>query len=266
MKDVRIIKDNNTRVNGKVYLFSNENLNSFNNIYNFDGSKILSVIGSGDQYFSSMLFGAKSVDLFDVNEKAIYYFLLKYVSIKHLPFEVFVDFYNSNLDDLNVYKSIREFLPFYARVYFDTLYRRGKLFSLEIIYPLVNKNEENIKRIIPYFNADNYYKLQKILNERDSYPHFYISDFMNLFSKLDKEYDVMFFSNIFAWLDIKEKKYVNFLIKYYFTYLSENGSIQMFYNWFNDKKSFKGFSLVKRVSVESAFSPLNMDSVFTLKK
>ena len=39
----------------KVYKFSNENLTSYQELYDFTDKKVLSVIGSGDQYFSSIL-------------------------------------------------------------------------------------------------------------------------------------------------------------------------------------------------------------------
>ena len=55
---------------GKIYNFSNENLISYESLYNFNSAKVLSVIGSGDQYFSSLLYGAKEIDLYDINRRA----------------------------------------------------------------------------------------------------------------------------------------------------------------------------------------------------
>ena len=43
----------------KLYRFSNENLTSYQDLYDFKNKKVLSVIGSGDQYFSSILYGAE---------------------------------------------------------------------------------------------------------------------------------------------------------------------------------------------------------------
>ncbi|MEG2993723.1 MAG: hypothetical protein RR847_05580, partial [Bacilli bacterium] len=82
----------------KVYGFSNENISSYNSLYDFKDKKVLSVLGSGDQYFSSILFGAKEVDLFDSNRLAWFYFILKYYGIKTLSFKEFYDFFvTSNL-------------------------------------------------------------------------------------------------------------------------------------------------------------------------
>lgn len=54
----------------KVYPFTNENVASFNSIYDFSNAEVLSVLGSGDQCFSSMLFGAKEIELYDCNDLA----------------------------------------------------------------------------------------------------------------------------------------------------------------------------------------------------
>ena len=36
----------------KVYDFTNENVACLKNIYHIEGAKVLSIVGSGDQYFS----------------------------------------------------------------------------------------------------------------------------------------------------------------------------------------------------------------------
>ena len=59
----------------KVYDFTNENVNCLNFLYNFDKSKVLSVIGSGEQYFTSILNGAKEVDVYDVNPTSYLYII-----------------------------------------------------------------------------------------------------------------------------------------------------------------------------------------------
>jgi len=64
----------------KAYAFTNENLKSYRQLYDFEGAKVLSVVGSGDQYFASILYGAKEVTLFDNNPNGWYHFLLKYAS------------------------------------------------------------------------------------------------------------------------------------------------------------------------------------------
>lgn len=63
---------------GYVYAFTNENLTCLKDLYDFKDKKVLTVLGSGDQYFSSVLFGAKEVDVYDIEPKAWDYFVLKF--------------------------------------------------------------------------------------------------------------------------------------------------------------------------------------------
>ena len=48
----------------RIYGFTNENVFSYQSLYNFSGADVLSVLGSGDQYFSSLLYGANCVEVF----------------------------------------------------------------------------------------------------------------------------------------------------------------------------------------------------------
>ena len=80
-------------MNNKIYKFTNENLTSFKELYDFEGKKVLSVIGSGDQYFASILYGASEVTLFDKNPLAYYYLIFKYAAIKIFSYEEFIKFF-----------------------------------------------------------------------------------------------------------------------------------------------------------------------------
>ena len=63
----------------KVYGFTNEFVAAYPEIYDFDNANVLSIIGSGDQYFTAMLAGAKSVTVFDLNVNAWHHFVLKFM-------------------------------------------------------------------------------------------------------------------------------------------------------------------------------------------
>ena len=71
----------------KVYSFTNENVSSYSDIYNMNGANMLTILGSGDQYFTAILNGAKNVELIDINVISWYYFVLKFTSIKYLSYE-----------------------------------------------------------------------------------------------------------------------------------------------------------------------------------
>ena len=77
----------------KVYSFTNENVSSYSDIYNMNGANMLTILGSGDQYFTAILNGAKNVELIDINVISWYYFVLKFTSIKYLSYEEFIKFF-----------------------------------------------------------------------------------------------------------------------------------------------------------------------------
>lgn len=180
----------------KVYRFTNENVASFNELYNFDNAKVLSVLGSGDQYFASLLNGASDIELFDINNLAWDYFVLKYYGIKILSYEEFINYFVVNkLDDYEYFGKLKKYLPFSIFNKLEHLYsKNGKLSWIFEYDPLVCYGDY---KIIPYFEKDNYYKLQSILQNREL-PTFYLRNFSDLSIVLgDKGYDIILASNIF---------------------------------------------------------------------
>lgn len=223
----------------KVYGFTNENLTSYKNIYNFKNSRVLSVIGSGDQYLSSILFGAESVILFDKNEIARLYFLLKFYAIRYLSYEEFTDYFvNKKIMDKKYYSKIRRFLPKDVKYYFDKVYKN----NIFIQYPIsISNNPINFStgRVIPYLEKENYYKLQTILRNIEI-PIIKTSYLEELyFDKLGK-FDVMLFSNIYLYLDMDYQKYKKFLIGLR-NNLTTDGKIQANYTWTNGGRGYDDF-------------------------
>lgn len=91
----------------RVYTMSNENVCCYKNIYNFDNAHVLSVLGSGDQYFSSLLYGACQVDVMDINYTAWLYFRIKFKAIKVLSYNEFIDlFINRKFNDMDIYNKL----------------------------------------------------------------------------------------------------------------------------------------------------------------
>ena len=194
----------------KIYGFTNECVSAYPSIYNFDGSNVLSVLGSGDQYFTAILNGAKNVDVFDLNMVAWYHFLLKFNAIKYFTYEEFYKFFVTyNLNDLNDYLKLRNYLPDYAKEFFDNLYKQHKQLSSIKISNIFfdNYDMENYQRIIPYFNNYNYYKLQSILNNT-GIPEFYAKPLEVLANARDLHgFDLCLFSNICDWLGTNPTRY-----------------------------------------------------------
>lgn len=96
----------------KIYDFTDENVSAYKDIFDFSNARVLTVLGSGDQYFTSLLNGAKSIEVFDYNIVTWYYFLLKFTAIKYLSYEDFYQmFITDNLDNLKIYNKLLPFLP-----------------------------------------------------------------------------------------------------------------------------------------------------------
>lgn len=78
VKEARNIPNNDNKCNyGRVYQWSNESMEALFRNFSVRDKDVLTVVGSGDQVFGSLYNGANSVDTFDVNKLAIYYYFLR---------------------------------------------------------------------------------------------------------------------------------------------------------------------------------------------
>ena len=195
----------------KVYGFTNENIDAFPEFFNFDNASVLTVLGSGDQYFSALLNGAKNVDVFDINYLAWYHFILKYTAIKVLSYEEFMQmFVSDNLDNLSIYAKLRKYLPDEVKYFFDKLISLGRTFSSIKIKNIIFDNAK--MNNIPYFNENTYYKLQSIL-QSSNFPAFYNCNLLDILKFTKKSYDVALLSNIYHYLNNNPSDYHDFLSK-----------------------------------------------------
>lgn len=216
----------------KVYDFTNENVNCLKILYNFDNSKVLSVIGSGDQYFTSILNGAKKVDLFDINPTSYLYLILKFYSIRELTYEEFYDFLVlKNFDNKYVYQKLCKVLPVEVFKYYKYIMmcNKNEIFRKDGIDMLSRKNQKyyfkNNKSVIPYFIEENYYILKEKLKSLDL-PNFFQVDLLNLKSVISENYDILLTSNIYDHIDMTSISYIKFLKDINIP------KIQVCYDWF----------------------------------
>ncbi len=242
----------------KVYGFTNENIKVFSSIFNFDNARVLTVLGSGDQYFDALLNGAIEVEVFDINVLAWYHFILKYTAIKILSYEEFKQmFVIDNLDNLDIYKKIRPYLLDKVRCFFDKLIILCKKISSIKINNTIFSNAkiENIS----YLDINLYYKLQSILTSIDI-PLFYNCNLLDIQDYTNKAYDISLFSNVYHYLSLNAKEYHEFLSKI------NSLEIMALYTWIlnnNAKKEFliNGFDIYRIPGV------LNHDDyIVTLRK
>lgn len=258
---------------GRVYPFTNENLMEYSRIYDFKNKDVLSVVGSGDQYFSSLLFGARSIQLFDINSTVNYLFALKFFSIKTLSYEEFKKFFvESKLDDISLYNKIKNELPMSVRSFFDYILLNGRKLS-SLIFPVSLNSSPinyNSNRVVPYFDRETYYVLQEILRKKH-YPKIHNLSLNDLYLFLNDSFDIMLFSNIFLYLNMDVRSYKEFLKKY-LKLLRKSGIIQAHYAWTENEVSVNefvnnGFNCDEISSI--SITPMKddfKDYVFSLKK
>ena len=251
-----------------IYGFTNENISSFSSLYNFDNAKVLSVLGSGDQYFASLLYRAKEVDLYDINKDAWNFFVLKYYGISILEYDEFFNYFVLNkLNDKKYFDYLVKFLPDDVRNRLCFLYDDYSGLS-NYLTPDISDINYDYGGIIPYFAKDEYYRLKLILGSRNL-PNFYLKDFVNLTEITSKNnYDILLSSNIFYWLylDMEEEKVGEYksLLETFDCLV-----IQALYSWalprtLEDIFLDSGFN-INSVSSAKSFQ-LYDDKVVTLKK
>ena len=252
----------------RVYGFTNENVSSFSSLYNFSSAKVLSVLGSGDQYFASLLYGAREVDLYDVNEMAWDFFILKYYGIRLLNYEEFYDYFViKKLNDEKHFDYLLSYLPRDVGIRLSNLYKRYTGLSDYLTPDIANIAYDN-GHVIPYFEKCEYYRLQDIL-ESKNLPRFYLDNFVNLPDILPKSrYDIVLASNVFYWLylDEEEKKVLDYkeILERF-----DCPQIETLYSWFlpsDLEKIFleNGFD-IETVSSAKSFQ-LYDDKVVSLRK
>ena len=196
----------------KIYDFTDENVSAYKDIFDFSNARVLTVLGSGDQYFTSLLNGAKSIEVFDYNIVTWYYFLLKFTAIKYLSYEDFYQmFITDNLNNLKIYNKLLPFLPKESTCFFNKLYILQKNFSsIKTNNTLFLSSLKNNSVKIPYLNKEKYYELQSILGKIDV-PVFYNCNLLDLKNLISNDFDILILSNIYNYLDFSVSNYRDFL-------------------------------------------------------
>ena len=212
----------------KVYSFTNENVSSYSDIYNMNGANMLTILGSGDQYFTAILNGAKNVELIDINVISWYYFVLKFTSIKYLSYEEFIKFFiTEKINNNVVYAKIRNYLPNDIRNFFDKMVIIKSSFSNILLSSGMTElfSEDDYKRYIPYLEENQYYKLQETLRSIEL-PVFSHQDFQYFINENNKkQYDIVMLSNIYHWMNMEPLDFKRLLDK------ANCDVIQALYSW-----------------------------------
>lgn len=185
---------------GKVYFKTNEFLEDLFKNVDLNGKDVLTVLGSGDQAFLCYEKGAKSVDVFDINKLAIYYFYLRIWVIEYYDkFYPQLDFNNNYIFELlklvspktEEERAAYEYWENYIKNYFPK--SNGLFYEQNGVFQLSISDLSNIKKRISSreFNTYNI----DISSEID----------------IDKKYDVIITSNISDYIPKNDSNFNNYM-------------------------------------------------------
>jgi len=212
-----------------LYPFTNENIKGYYSDIDFNDKDVLCVTSSGDHALNAILNGAKSVSSFDINPLAKYYLELKIAAIKTLTLEEFIMFfYNKKITTYkyclnkkiyekfnnNLCNEYREFWDYFFDNYTKKDIFKSYLFSDDYL------NLNALVQVNSYLKDENYYKLKDLLSNKSI--RYYDLDLEKL-SSINRKFDILVFSNIFAFLDFKNNKELLSKIKESIDLLSKKG-------------------------------------------
>ena len=203
--------------NNQIYYNSNEELNTILDYFDFNDKNVFSVLGSGDQAFHLINRGANTVDLFDVNNYAKYYFYLRIWIIKYLN----TYYYNNHLSTDFIYDLLRCVKPSnqeekIAYYFWKTIIKSDRFNQFEKIifirdFHYMKKN-----------NIEDVELLKKQLGSRDfNFDNIDITDPL----KKDKKYDYVFMSNILEWMENESFEKIWNLARNVYDLLDDDGKV-----------------------------------------
>ncbi|HAB66272.1 MAG TPA: hypothetical protein DCE23_02790 [Firmicutes bacterium] len=189
------------------FLFTTENQEGISKVIDYKGKDVLTVAASGDQYISSVYYGAGNVDIFDINKFSYYITCLKVASLVSLDYETFVGFlipvHNEGIEksfwNLRTLKKVIKNMPTDVAYFWDLVMYECKKHGFDGNFVIPNHRNStkcNVIKGMPFYSSpEEYYKLQSLLKKRE-YPKYYEVDLLELSSVVTDSYDVIYLSNI----------------------------------------------------------------------
>ena len=244
--------------NHKLYMFTDENINSMLQKLQLNGKSVLTYAGSGDQALNFILEGVNKITLFDNNRDAEYYFYLKKALIQNLSYEEFLNFFlpglfnRKDFFDKNKYELIRKDLPSNEiRDYWDNIFNSFSKEEIKSLFVNVKYNKKDKININNYLrNEDNYNKLKEKLSEINDIDFIKIN-ITNQIMYVDEKVDFIYLSELLN-KGIKADNQIDYLKKIKALTLNishnvkENGVIAVSYlhcylddHWFQFKNNMQ---------------------------
>lgn len=179
---------------------TNENQKEIAKIIDFSDKKVLVPASGGDQYLSSVFYGSKEETIYDINALTKYYVFLKICALRNLKYDKFTEFIfpfiNKNKYlSREVIKQLSSELPPHIKYFWTVYLEEVDINKISNLIKFLDNNISNINDMTPYFDEQNYYKLQKVLNKKD-YPKFISADVSYFEYYIKDNYDFISLSNI----------------------------------------------------------------------
>lgn len=214
---INYIEDNNFKdfnYWNHLYCFSTENLSGYFNEFLLKDKNILITGSSADQMIISKLYGAKSITHYDLNPYVKYLYELKIAAIKALEINEYLDFFcfergnNYNSFSLEKYILIRKYLTADTLDFWDSLFKKFSPFEIrnDLFFIFDEEKDKNkYKEYLPYLTKENYNKIKNMDNLTEV--EYIETNILNLNETLTKQYDLIYFSNIFSRYEMNDFHY-----------------------------------------------------------
>ena len=172
-----------------VYAQTNEYLRQLYSNVDFKNKNVLSVAASGDQSFLAYAYGAKHIDLFDLNQLTFYYYYLRAWTIKYFNrFYPKIPFHKRFLNDLLQMVKINNGAEIIAFDYWNEILNEFDNRKLERIFLFEGKHLDVSKSELSFIK-------DSIEADKSTFHNIDISDYINIKEK----YDIIVTSNIVDW-------------------------------------------------------------------
>lgn len=243
------------------YLYSNENLRAYYPYFPIKDNNVLTVCGSGDQVLSSILYGAKKVDVFDSNKLAFYNLILKKAAIKALTLEEFINFYEINSlqsKRLIYFKKILEKIDdTEIQLFFDKIFN-DNVDDFEFLFFGSAGSKQVIIKRIPFLDYQNYNLLKKQLDDVEI--NFKNINILNIVHQFNDRYSFINLSNILDYIK-DECMFMEFAKELMDNNLNDQGQILLNYHWSIIKPYHKLNSLYENLNAKTiVISDLAIDN------
>lgn len=220
----------------QVYGFSNERLDAIFTHFNFKDKRVLTVGSSGDQAINAISRGAKDVTIIDANIFTKAYTEYKISAIKNLSYEEFRKAFleEQNPFDWRIYAKISHDLSDSSKIIWDNIILNQDN-SLETYENLVHQEKWKTKTTSRFYKSEKEYNMvAKKLNTCNI--QYIYSEFTKFPSYANGKYDVILFSNIFAYFCKDVKAFRKVVDDFYDNHLNLGGKIQIHYQFDNRSK------------------------------